>query len=129
VLRFATRRTLEEIDRFSLGVVAAHGVIDPFANAGTYFSFSDVSGSEPRRTLTALDLIAPVLHGLYLQSKRATKSALDLTVLTDRQRDLVDLARMGLSDKAIASRLAISDHTVGNHFRAIFAKLGISKRS
>jgi DNA-binding CsgD family transcriptional regulator len=35
----------------------------------------------------------------------------------------------GLSDKAIASRLAISDHTVGSHLRAIFARLGISKRS
>jgi len=31
----ATRLELEEINRFSLGVVAAHGVIDPFANAGT----------------------------------------------------------------------------------------------
>jgi DNA-binding NarL/FixJ family response regulator len=34
-----------------------------------------------------------------------------------------------LSDKAIASRLSISDHTVGNHFRAIYARLGITRRS
>jgi DNA-binding CsgD family transcriptional regulator len=34
-----------------------------------------------------------------------------------------------LSDKAIARRLSISDHTVGNHFRAIYAQLGVSKRS
>jgi DNA-binding CsgD family transcriptional regulator len=49
--------------------------------------------------------------------------------LTDRQRDLVDLAALGLSDKAIASRLGISENTVGNHLRAIYTKLGISKRS
>jgi DNA-binding CsgD family transcriptional regulator len=52
-----------------------------------------------------------------------------LAALTDRQRELVDLALQGLPDKTIASRLAISDSTVGNHLRAIYAKLGISKRS
>jgi DNA-binding CsgD family transcriptional regulator len=128
-VRFATRRSLDEIERFSLGIVAAHGVIDPFVNAGTYFSFSGVPGTQPQRTLAALDLIVPVLHALYLQTRQAERSAVDLMVLTARQRDLVDLALMGLSDKAIASRLAISENTVGNHFRTIFAKLGITKRS
>ena len=32
---FATERELEEIKKFSLGVIAAHGVVDPFANTGT----------------------------------------------------------------------------------------------
>jgi DNA-binding CsgD family transcriptional regulator len=125
----ATKRELEEIDRFSLGVVAAHGVIDPFVNAGTYLSFSGVPASQPKRTLAALDLIAPVLHTLFLLTKQATKPAIDLTVLTDRQRELVDLAATGLSDKAIARRLSISDNTVGNHFRAIYERLGVTKRS
>jgi DNA-binding CsgD family transcriptional regulator len=125
----ATRRELEEIDRFALGVVAAHGVIDPFVNAGTYLSFSGVPETHPKRTLAALDLIAPVLHTLFLLTKQAEKSAVDLTVLTDRQRELIDLASTGLSDKAIARRLSISDNTVGNHFRAIYERLGVSKRS
>jgi DNA-binding CsgD family transcriptional regulator len=125
----ASERELDEVRRFSLGVVAAHGVIDPFANAGTYVSFSGVPRIQPKHTLAALELIAPVLHTLFLQTKHAKKSSIDLTVLTDRQRELVDLALVGLSDKAMAKRLAISDHTVGNHFRAIYAKLGISKRA
>ena len=125
----ATKRELEEIERFSFGVVAAHGVIDPFANAGTYISFAGVPRSQPKRTLAALDLIAPVLHTLFLATKPVVKSTVDMTTLTDRQKELVDLAVLGLSDKAIAQRLAISDHTVGTHFRAIYAKLGISKRS
>lgn len=125
----ATRLELEEIERFALGAIAAHGVSDPYVNAGTYISFAGVPRSCPRQTLAALDLIAPVLHSLFLSTKQADESRVDLTQLTDRQRELVDLALEGLSDKAIARRLSISDHTVGNHFRAIYAQLGISKRS
>jgi DNA-binding CsgD family transcriptional regulator len=120
---------LDGIRRFSLGLVAAHGVVDPFANTGTSLRFSGVPQDQPKRTFTALKLIAPVLHTLFLQTKQVEMSPVDLTLLTDRQKELVNLALVGLSDKAIASRLAISDHTVGNHFRAIYAKLGISKRS
>jgi DNA-binding CsgD family transcriptional regulator len=125
----ASKRELEELIRFSLGAIAAHGVIDPFVNAGTYISFSGVPTAQPKQTLSALNLIVPVVHALFLATKRAETSGIDLTALTGRQRELVDLALEGLSDKAIASRLSISDHTVGNHFRAIYARLRISKRS
>ena len=125
----ATKRELEEIERFALGAIAAHGVIDPYVSSGTYISFSGVPRTRPNQTLAALDLVAPVLHSLFLAAKQAEETGVDLTVLTDRQRELVDLALEALSDKAIARRLSISDHTVGNHFRAIYAQLGISKRS
>ena len=42
---------------------------------------------------------------------------------------MVDLAVTGMSDKEIARRLSISDHIVGNHFPAIYERLGVSKRS
>jgi hypothetical protein len=67
----ATRREIEEIERFALGAVAAHGVIDPYLNAGTYISFSGVPRTRPKRTLAAIDLIAPVLHSLFLAAKPA----------------------------------------------------------
>jgi DNA-binding CsgD family transcriptional regulator len=125
----ATKLEIEEVERFSFGNLAAHGVIDPFVNAGTYISFAGVPRTQPKRILASLELIAPVLHTLYLATKQTATSTVDSTALTDRQRELVYLAASGLSDKAIAQRLAISDHTVGNHFRAIYARLGISKRS
>jgi DNA-binding CsgD family transcriptional regulator len=124
----ATKLEIEEIERFSLGLVAAHGVVDPFVNAGTYMSFAGVPPTKSELIFAALNLIAPVLHTLFLQTKRTEYSVVDLTALTERQTELLELAVKGLSDKAIAARLAISDHTVGNHFRAIYAKLGISKR-
>jgi DNA-binding CsgD family transcriptional regulator len=126
---FATERELEEVRRFSLGVIAAHGVVDPFANTGTYISFSGVAADDPNRARASLNLIAPVLHALFLATEQVAGSPLDLTRLTDRQRQLVDLALMGLPDKTIASRLGISENTVGNHFRGIYERLGISKRS
>jgi DNA-binding CsgD family transcriptional regulator len=126
---FATARELEEIKKFSLGVVAAHGVVDPFANAGTYISFSGVAAGHPDRTRASLNLIAPVLHALFLATQQVAGSAIDLTRLTERQRQLVDLALTGLPDKTIAVRLGISENTVGNHFRGIYERLGITKRS
>jgi DNA-binding CsgD family transcriptional regulator len=126
---FATGRELEEIRQFSLGVIAAHGVVDPFAGTGTYISFAGVAADHPERTLASLNLIAPVLHALFLATEQVAGPSIDLTILTDRQRQLVDLALLGLPDKTIASRLGISEHTVGNHFRGIYARLGITKRS
>jgi DNA-binding CsgD family transcriptional regulator len=126
---FASKRELDEMRRFSLGITAAHGVIDPFANAGTYISFSGVAADDSPRTRASLNLIAPVLHALFLATEQVSRSPIDLAKLTERQRQLVDLALMGLPDKTIATRLGISENTVGNHFRGIYERLGITKRS
>jgi hypothetical protein len=52
---FATPRELEEIRRFSLGVIAAHGVVDPFANSGTYISFASIAADHPHAGLAQPD--------------------------------------------------------------------------
>lgn len=46
--------------------------------------------------------------------------------LTARERDICDLMLQGCSSEAIALRLSISRHTVKDHRKHIFAKLGIS---
>ena len=71
---FASKRELEELKRFALGAVAAHGVIDPYAKAGTYISFAGVPRTRHKRTLAALDLIAPVLHSLFMATKQPEKA-------------------------------------------------------
>jgi DNA-binding CsgD family transcriptional regulator len=124
-----TQRELDDLERFAAGALASHGVIDPFTRTGTYVGFSGVPRAQPELVLASLELISPVLHALYLRTRPFSIPVVDVTSLTDRQRDLADLAALGLSDKEIGSRLGISDHTVGNHFRAIYARLGISKRS
>jgi DNA-binding NarL/FixJ family response regulator len=50
-------------------------------------------------------------------------------LLTPREVEVLALVGQGLSNKAIARRLAISAHTVKYHLEAIFAKLGVRSRA
>jgi predicted ATPase/DNA-binding CsgD family transcriptional regulator len=49
--------------------------------------------------------------------------------LTPREREIADLVAQGLSNKAIASRLLISQRTAENHVENILAKLGFTSRT
>jgi DNA-binding NarL/FixJ family response regulator len=49
--------------------------------------------------------------------------------LSVREREVLQLVALGLPNKTIANRLAISEHTVKFHVAAILAKLGASSRT
>ena len=49
--------------------------------------------------------------------------------LTERERQVVQLLAEGLSNKLIADRLGISDHTAKFHVNGVMAKLGASTRT
>jgi two-component system, NarL family, nitrate/nitrite response regulator NarL len=52
-----------------------------------------------------------------------------LTVLTDRERQIMRLVSGGLSNKEIGRRLNITDGTIEGHLHNIFQKLEISNRT
>ena len=52
-----------------------------------------------------------------------------LPQLTNRERQVLDLVAAGLRNPVIATRLGVSDKTVGNHLSSIFAKLNVDGRS
>ena len=74
---------------------------------------------------TVLDpALAPHLAGASV-----TGSGTGMASLTSREREVVQLVAMGLSNKAIAQRLSISPRTVEGHLNHVFEKVGASSRS
>jgi two-component system nitrate/nitrite response regulator NarL len=53
----------------------------------------------------------------------------DLVELTERQRQVLQLASEGLSHREIAVELGVAYQTVKNHMTAIFDKLNLERRS
>jgi DNA-binding NarL/FixJ family response regulator len=49
--------------------------------------------------------------------------------LSERERQVLALVADGLADKEIADKLGISHHTVGDHLKVIFRKLGRHSRA
>lgn len=59
----------------------------------------------------------------------AEKECEELSGLTSREREILDLVASGASNQQIAERLFISEKTVRNHLTAVFDKIGVSSRS
>jgi DNA-binding NarL/FixJ family response regulator len=49
--------------------------------------------------------------------------------LTQRESEVLELLVSGLSNKAVASKLVVSEDTVKTHIRGLYRKLGVSDRS
>ncbi|MFG1961982.1 LuxR C-terminal-related transcriptional regulator [Nonomuraea sp. NPDC049028] len=49
--------------------------------------------------------------------------------LTPRQREIVQLAAAGLTNRQIAARLTVSTRTAANHLQAVYEKLGVNDRA
>jgi two-component system response regulator DesR len=64
----------------------------------------------------------------YEALAQATQQAGDRELLTDRERDILRLARHGLPNPQIARALHLSPGTVRNHLSAIYRKLGVHSR-
>jgi DNA-binding CsgD family transcriptional regulator len=63
----------------------------------------------------------------YLLVRCATEQ--ERATLSPREQEIVRLVSTGHPNKAIARKLAISQHTVNTHVRRIFDKLGVSSRA
>jgi two-component system, NarL family, nitrate/nitrite response regulator NarL len=94
---------------------------------------------EPRDIAAALQAVA---HGLIVIDPVLATSIITLPIapspeptplqiseLTPREREVLQLLAQGLPNKTIAQRLDISDHTVKFHVNAIMTKLGAQSRT
>lgn len=63
------------------------------------------------------------------ETKSKYQSQSELNRLTEREREVLDLLALGLTNKEIAERLVITSNTVKRHLKAIFEKLDVHTRS
>ena len=75
----------------------------------------------------------PLLAQMFGETTHSSRTACaeqrKIDTLTPREREIVEVACTGLTNKQIASRLSISEATVRHHLGSIFGKLGVSTRS
>jgi DNA-binding NarL/FixJ family response regulator len=77
-------------------------------------------------------LCSPSIAGLLFRRvailARERRPSLNVTALTDREREILALIEHGFSNKEIARRLRLQVSTVKNHVHHILEKLGVSRR-
>jgi DNA-binding NarL/FixJ family response regulator len=73
--------------------------------------------------------LASVLDGLLTQLERAAYvSVKSAEVLSERELEIADAVRLGMTNKEIARKLRISSTTVKTHLENIFHKLHVTRR-
>jgi len=75
-----------------------------------------------------LAVLSPPLAGILRTEDRGELLA-PAGQLTTREQEVLHLLAEGLANKAIAQRLAISEHTVKFHINALMGKLGAQSRT
>ncbi len=101
------------------------------------YLLKDISGDELVRAIRAVHAGEPVLHPSAIK-KLVTRYKTQITPpvetpstepLTEREKEVLNLAAKGQSNKEIGEALLISVRTVQAHMRSIFNKLGVGSRS
>ena len=70
-----------------------------------------------------------VFRRVVEETKQNHQSLSELSTLTEREREVLELLAQGLTNKEIAERLVITTNTVKRHIKAIFEKLNVHTRS
>lgn len=86
--------------------------------AGVQAAMNNIAALDPE-FVTAVQTPNPI----------ATEMMLEINELTAREQEVLTLLAEGLTNKAIAQQLAISDHTVKFHVNAILGKLNAQSRT
>lgn len=124
----------EEVKVFGLVNIAAYGVLDLNVGRGTYFSFSRVPGPLTERHGKLLEMVVPFLHHALLRATcdippRVSAVNTHLARLTPKQREILSLIGIGLTNREIADRLARSELTIQTHVHSLLKKLNVPNRA
>jgi DNA-binding NarL/FixJ family response regulator len=75
-----------------------------------------------------LELVTALQSAVVASHGRFFRGSSESAVLTPRQHEILHLMRRGMTTGAIASRLQISESTVGKHLRDLYSRLDTHDR-
>ncbi|WP_410637886.1 response regulator [Amycolatopsis sp. lyj-346] len=81
-----------------------------------------------REVAAGRSLLDPVSTARVLDKMRHPPTD-ELSTLTERERDVLELIGQGLSNREIAERLFLAEKTVKNYVTSVLAKLGMQRRT
>lgn len=116
-------RLLENSDRAGIPAIVVSGSAWP-ADVDKAFQRRAIIGYLEKRDFDRQAFLQLVERALAV-----TPAAGPLAVLTDRERQVLELLGQGLSNKEMAEALVISENTIKRHLKAIFAKLAVNNRA
>lgn len=133
------KQELPEAKIIVMDLLPMHADIVEFVHAGADgFILKDASLDDLVRTIRSVAegervLPPPLASTLFSQIAseaiaRGRPEVLDSVRMTPREREVIGLIADGLSNKAIATQLRVSPHTVKSHVRNIMEKLALHTR-
>jgi len=84
---------------------------------------------EPEKIIDAIQIL---LSGKTVEkpiNQISQENVTQVNLLTQRQREVLELLHQGLSNKLIARKLALSEHTVRRHVQDVLKYFGVVSRS
>jgi DNA-binding NarL/FixJ family response regulator len=122
-----------------MDLLPVHEEISQFVNAGVAgFILKDATFDDFVGTIRSVAegerVLPPRMTGTLFSQiaksavQRGGAAALDSVRMTQREREVIGLIAVGMSNKEIAQRLNIATHTVKSHVRNIMDKLALHTR-
>lgn len=110
-----------------------HVLVGPLVQSGKMTGVIAVTRQDGQPAFGASHLRLMNCLSLYASTRIAEVTAshqpLDWSALSPREREVANYVCQGLRNGQIAGRLSMSEHTVKQHLKSIFSKLGLRSRT